>query len=62
VISWFRYVRHAEVAAYERQGWIAVADLGPVHGRWSVLMLWTGKDEPDARAGAADEEPCHARA
>jgi hypothetical protein len=55
-------VRHAEVATYERQGWIAVADLGPVHGRWSVLMLWTGKDEPDAKAEAADEEPRHARA
>ena len=32
VISWFRFVRHAEVATYERQGWIVVADLGPVHG------------------------------
>jgi hypothetical protein len=62
VISWFRFVVHAEVAIYERQGWTVVAHLGPVHGRWSVLMLWTGKDEPDAMAEAADEEPRHARA
>ena len=62
MISWFRFVPHDEMAAYERQGWIAVADLGPVHGRWSVLMLWTGKDEPDAMAEAAGEESRHARA
>jgi hypothetical protein len=34
----FRYVRHAQVVAYERRGWLQVADLGPVHGFWSVLM------------------------
>jgi hypothetical protein len=60
VISWFRFVPHAEVAAYERQGWITVADLGPVHGTWSVLMRWTGEDEPVGVKRA--EEPRHARA
>lgn len=34
----FRYVRHDHVPAMERDGWMVVADLGPVHGAWSVLM------------------------
>lgn len=34
----FRYVRWNNVEAYLKAGWMAVADLGPVHGRWSVLM------------------------
>ena len=62
MISWFRYVRHAEVPTYERQGWIVVAHLGPVHGAWSVLMCWTDKGEPDAVTEAAVEEPYRARA
>ena len=62
MISWFRFVPHDEVAAYERLGWIVVAHLGPVHGAYAVLMRWTGKDEPDGLAEAAGEEPRHARA
>jgi hypothetical protein len=50
VISWFRYVRHAEVAAYERQGWTVVAHLGPVHGAYAVLMRWSGENEPNTPA------------
>lgn len=35
----FRFVRHEDVDAYHRRGWmIDCADLGPVHGAWSVLM------------------------
>jgi hypothetical protein len=34
----FRYVRHGQVAAFERRGWMKVGDLGPVHGFWSALM------------------------
>ena len=34
----YRYVRHADVADYIAQGWRSVADLGPIHGEWSVLM------------------------
>lgn len=34
----FRYVRHEDIDAYHRRGWTVVADLGPVHGQWSVLM------------------------
>ena len=62
MISWFRFVVHAEVALYERQGWTVVAHLGPVHGAYAVLMRWTGECEPNDRTEAADEEPRHARA
>lgn len=33
----FRFVRHGEVEAYHRRGWMVVADLGATHGVWSVL-------------------------
>jgi hypothetical protein len=39
---------HAEVALYERQGWIVVAHLGPVHGAYALLMRWSGENEPNA--------------
>jgi hypothetical protein len=34
----FKMVRHADVDAYHRRGWMVTADLGPTHGAWSVLM------------------------
>lgn len=34
----FRYVPWHHVDEYHRLGWMVVADLGPVHGHWSVLM------------------------
>ena len=37
-IRWFRFVRHEDRAAFEAQGWVFAADLGPVHGCYSVLM------------------------
>ena len=37
-IRWFRFVRQEDRAAYEAQGWAFAADLGPVHGCYSVLM------------------------
>lgn len=46
MISYFRYVRHCDVAARETEGWTVPADLGPTHGLWSVLMKWTGMGEP----------------
>jgi len=49
VISWFRYVRHEDRQAYEAAGWAFAADLGPVHGEWSVLMEWIGDGEPNTR-------------
>lgn len=44
--SYYRYVQYADVPKFEAHGWVVCADLGPVHGVWSVLMLWTGKGEP----------------
>ena len=46
MISWYRYVLHADVPAYEAAGWVFAAELGPTHGLWSVLMQWTGADDP----------------
>lgn len=46
MISWLRYVRLADIAAYEAAGWVHEADLGPVHGAYSVLMRWAGEGEP----------------
>lgn len=34
----FRFVRHQEVEAHHRRGWMVAGDLGPTHGAWSVLM------------------------
>ena len=34
----FHYVRHADIDAFHARGWMVVGDLGPAHGRWSVLM------------------------
>lgn len=33
-----RYVPHHRVYEFNARGWMVVADLGPVHGFWSVLM------------------------
>ena len=33
-----RFVRHEARAAFEAQGWVFAADLGPIHGCSSVLM------------------------
>ena len=43
---WFKYVLHADRAAYEAAGWVFSADLGPSHGRYSVLMEWPFTDAP----------------
>ncbi len=37
-VRWFRFVRHEDRTAFEAQGWVFAADLGPVHGCYSVLM------------------------
>lgn len=34
----FQFVRHSQVEAFHRRGWMVTADLGPTHGVWSVLM------------------------
>ena len=61
-ISWFRYVRHADVPEYAANGWTYAADLGPTHGLWSVLMQWSRTGSPPGvetdhlDAAAADTE------
>lgn len=35
----FRYVRHADIPAYEADGWVVVDDLSDTHhGHYAVLM------------------------
>lgn len=46
MISWFHYVRHADIPIYETAGWRLAADLGQTHGLHSVLMIWTGEGVP----------------
>lgn len=46
VITFWKFVRHRDVAAHEAQGWVVAFDLGPTHGLWSVGMQWTGEGEP----------------
>jgi hypothetical protein len=47
MISWFRYVRHADAPVLAATGlWEVIADLGPTHGTYAVLMQFTGEGEP----------------
>lgn len=47
MITYFRYVPHAQVADYTARGWTATYALdGTSHGQWSVLMQWEGFGEP----------------
>jgi hypothetical protein len=48
----YRYVTHNLVPDYLRLGWMAAADLGPIHGQWSILMFWS--------CGCAVREPARA--
>jgi hypothetical protein len=34
----FKFVRLADIDRHHRAGWMVAGDLGPTHGRWSVLM------------------------
>ena len=45
-ITWVRMVKHPQRAAYEALGWVWDADLGPIHGHWSVLMRWPFPGDP----------------
>ena len=40
MIRTFRYVIHQSIPAYLKLGWMVVADLGPIHGEWSMLLEW----------------------
>jgi hypothetical protein len=45
-MSWFRYVRHADIPALEARGWVVIRDLGLPHAAYAVLMQFTGDGEP----------------
>lgn len=36
----YHYIRRARMEDWLRLGWMIVAELGPVHGEWSVLGWW----------------------
>lgn len=55
MIEWLRYVRHSDRPAYEAQGWVFAADLGPSHGFYSVLMRWPFEGEPPSLPQRAAE-------
>lgn len=46
MISYFHYVPHSQVHIYETAGWRFATDLGPTHGAYAVLMIWTGEGVP----------------
>jgi hypothetical protein len=55
----FHFVRHHEVADYERVGWRRHGSLdGTHHGYWSSLMEWKGEGEPvkPAQVAASPKE------
>lgn len=46
MISWFRYVRHADREAFEAKGWRFCCELLAPHGEYSIIMIWEGEHEP----------------
>ena len=46
MISWFRYVPLDSFLVALAAGWEPVAELGRVHGCWSVLCRWPGEGAP----------------
>lgn len=36
----YRYARLTAADDFLKLGWCIAAELGPVHGYWSVLMFW----------------------
>lgn len=45
-MSFYHYVRHSDIPAFEARGWVVCADLGPTHGSYAVLMRYAGEGEP----------------
>jgi hypothetical protein len=45
-VIWLRYVNYDKRWAYEALGWVFDSELGPTHGRWSILMRWEGEGAP----------------
>lgn len=46
--TYFRYVPHEQIAAYQGRGWRVASVLsGCRHSNFAVLMQWEGHGEPD---------------
>jgi len=45
VIRTFRLCRHSDLLRVLALGWVYSADLGEVHGAWSVLVEWPHEGE-----------------
>ena len=45
-IQYFKYVRHADKAAFEALGWIFDNPLGPPHGFYAALYRWPHASPP----------------
>ncbi len=56
MITWYRYVRHADLVRALIDGWRWCADLGQPHGEYSCLMEWAGDGEPPGAEGGSDGE------
>jgi hypothetical protein len=61
MISWVKYVKHAEKEQHEALGWVANGDMGPIYGHFRILMEWTGDGDPpnvddQECAGAGNEK------
>ena len=46
MIRWYRYIPYDGLLLAICDGWQPVADLGPHHGQYACLCLWTGEGEP----------------
>src|ERR1700730_13364589 len=57
-LIWFLYVKHEDRARFEAEGWQFAADLGPTHGRWSVLMQYHGEGMPPHGRRHNRAKPC----
>ena len=42
MIRWYRYIPYDGLLLAICDGWNPVADLGPHHGEYACLCLWTG--------------------
>lgn len=48
MITWLRYVSHADIESFKVKGWKVSNDLsGTHHGCYSVIMVWAGQGVPE---------------
>jgi len=52
--TYYHYVRHGDVDAFEALGWVIAAKLQGHHGNYSVLMKWPNETKPITPKNALD--------